>query len=67
MASHAHAMSTCAAPRSRFRRHVLKDDNSPGSGRQMIAVGLWATGTLCGNADLQHCIAAGRTNCAPIR
>jgi hypothetical protein len=53
------------------------DEDGGGSGRQMIAnlvllaalvgVGLWLTGALRGNAAIQDCVAAGRTNCAPIR
>jgi hypothetical protein len=53
------------------------DEDGGGSGRQTIAilvllaalvgVGLWLTGALRGNAAIQDCVAAGRTNCAPIR
>ena len=53
-------------------------DHEPegGSARQIIAavialvllvlVGLWLTGTLRGTAQMQDCVASGRTNCAPI-
>ena len=53
------------------------DDDDPGRRRQLIAAvvvlallvaaGLWLTGVLRGAADIQDCVAAGRTNCAPIR
>ena len=55
----------------------MENDEGGGSGRQMIAVlvllaalvgvGLWLTGALRGNAAIQDCVAAGRSNCAPIR
>ncbi|HTW29316.1 MAG TPA: hypothetical protein VME92_19485 [Acetobacteraceae bacterium] len=32
----------------------------------LIAGGLWLTGVLRGAATVQDCLAAGRTNCAPI-
>ena len=53
-------------------------DHEPerGSARQIIAavialvllvlVGLWLTGTLRSTAQMQDCVASGRTNCAPI-
>lgn len=56
---------------------MLSDGNDGGSPRQLIAAiivialliagGLWLTGVLRGNANIQDCVAAGRTNCAPIR
>ncbi len=54
------------------------DDNGsdPGRTRQLVAavlvivallaVGLWLAGALRGNSAIQDCVAAGRTNCAPV-
>ena len=54
-----------------------EDGEEEGRGRQLIAAaivlalviaaGLWLTGALRGTAAIQDCVAAGRTNCAPIR
>jgi hypothetical protein len=52
-------------------------DDGPGSNvRQIVAalillaglvvVGLWLSGTLRSAAQIQDCVAGGRTNCAPI-
>ncbi len=56
---------------------ALSDDHDPGRIRQLVAVvivlavlvggGLWLTGALRGTTAIQDCVAAGRTNCAPIR
>ena len=59
---------------------MLDDGNGerqPGSGRQIVAavlvlaaligIGLWLAGALRGASVIQGCVAAGRTNCAPIR
>jgi hypothetical protein len=32
----------------------------------LIGAGLWLTHVLGGAASLQDCVAAGRTNCAPV-
>ena len=55
----------------------MNGGHEPGSGRQLaaalivlaalVAAGLWLTGTLRSAASIQDCVAAGRTNCAPIR
>ncbi len=55
----------------------MSDDNDPGRTRQLVAAvivlavliggGLWLTGALQGTTAIQDCVAAGRTNCAPIR
>ena len=55
----------------------MSEDEDPGRIRQLIAAavvlavlvvaGLWLTGVLRGAANIQDCVAAGRTNCAPIR
>ena len=55
----------------------MSDDHDPGRVRQIVAVivllavlvggGLWLAGALRGTAAIQDCVAAGRTNCAPIR
>lgn len=52
-------------------------DEHPTSGRgaliallviaALIGGGLWLSHVLGGAADVQDCMAAGRTNCAPIR
>ncbi len=54
-----------------------KADGSSGSLRQvvaavlllagLVAVGLFLSGALRSAGRLQDCVAAGRTNCAPIR
>lgn len=51
-------------------------EDDPGRGRQLVAAvvaialllaaGLWLTGALRGTAQIQDCVAAGRSNCAPI-
>ncbi len=33
----------------------------------LLAAGLWLTGAMRQSASIQDCVAAGRTNCAPIR
>ena len=33
----------------------------------LVAAGLWITGALRGTANIQDCVAAGRTNCAPVQ
>jgi hypothetical protein len=55
---------------------VLSEGDDPGRNRQLIAAvvaivllvaaGLWLTGVMRGTAQLQDCVASGRTNCAPI-
>jgi hypothetical protein len=55
----------------------LDQGNEPGGRRQLFAAaivlvllvlaGLWLTGVLRSSASIQDCVAAGRTNCAPIR
>ena len=52
-------------------------DHAPGRIRQIVAAvivlavlvggGLWLTGALRGTTEIQDCVAAGRTNCAPVR
>ncbi len=52
------------------------DEGGGGSARQIVAAlillavlvggGLWLSGTLRGASGIQDCVAAGRTNCAPI-
>ena len=32
----------------------------------LVGGGLWLSGTLRGASAIQDCVAAGRTNCAPI-
>jgi hypothetical protein len=54
----------------------MDDDRDPGRIRQLVAsvlvilvllaAGLWLTGALRGSGAIQDCVAAGRTNCAPI-
>ena len=56
---------------------MLKEGDDPGRSRQLIAAcvvlavlvlgGLWLTGVLRGAANIQDCVAAGRSNCAPIQ
>lgn len=69
MAPTPRAVSTCA----------MADDEDQGGTpvRQIVAavillvalvgVGLWLTSALRGAATIQDCVAAGRTNCAPVR
>ena len=55
----------------------MLEQGNGGSGRQLIAAvivialivvaGLWLSGALRGSAAIQDCVAAGRTNCAPIK
>ncbi len=55
----------------------MDEGNGPGHARQIVAAlillaallaaGIWLTGALRGAATIQDCVAAGRTNCAPIR
>jgi hypothetical protein len=55
---------------------AVDDGEDPGRKRQLIAsvlviavllaVGLWLTGALRSGSAIQDCVAAGRTNCAPI-
>ena len=33
----------------------------------LVLVSLWLSGTLRSAAQIQDCVAGGRTNCAPIR
>jgi hypothetical protein len=33
----------------------------------LILAGLWLAHVLGGAAEVQDCVAAGRTNCAPVR
>ena len=57
-------------------RMSVDDGEDPGRKRQLIAsvlviavllaVGLWLTGALRSGSAIQDCVAAGRTNCAPI-
>ena len=52
-------------------------EHDPGPRRQLIAAvillallvagGLWLTRTLREAAGIQDCVAAGRTNCAPVQ
>lgn len=54
----------------------MDDDENTGRTRQLVAsvlviavllvAGLWLTGALHGAGAIQDCVAAGRTNCAPI-
>jgi hypothetical protein len=54
----------------------VDQDDDPGSRRQLIAAmvviavivlaGLWLTGALRRSGDVQDCVMAGRTNCAPV-
>ena len=78
MASIASGLSTRREQARRFTEAVLNDGNEGGgSGRQIVAVvlllaallaaGLWVTGALRGTAAIQDCVAAGRTNCAPVQ
>ena len=53
-----------------------REGDGPGRSRQLIAsvlviavllaAGLWLTGALRQNSNIQDCVAAGRTNCAPV-
>ena len=79
MASLPDAVSTCTQRGEGTEAKLDDDGNSPGgsNARQVVAavillvalvgVGLWLSGTLRGAASIQDCVAAGRTNCAPIR
>ncbi len=59
-----------------FWRMVLDEGDDPGRKRQLIAsvlviavlllAGLWLTGALRSGSAIQDCVAAGRTNCAPV-
>jgi hypothetical protein len=52
------------------------EDHEPGSNRgalvalgvvaALIVAGLWLSHVLGGAASVQDCLAAGRTNCAPL-
>ena len=79
MASIGRAVSTCV---DGTERAMADDGDGAGGGgdggpRQVIAVllllaalvgtGLFLTGALGGAARVQDCVAAGRTNCAPLR
>ena len=65
---------TCMA--NAFWRVVLDEGDDPGRKRQLIAsvlviavllvAGLWLTGALRSGSAIQDCVAAGRTNCAPV-
>ena len=54
----------------------MDDDENSGRTRQIVAsvlviavllaAGLWLTGALHRTGAIQDCVAAGRTNCAPI-
>ena len=54
----------------------MNEGDDPGRNRQLIAsvlviavlllAGLWLTGALRSGSAIQDCVAAGRTNCAPI-
>jgi len=56
---------------------VLNEGDDPGRVRQLVAAcvvlavlvlaGLWLSGKLRGAAAIQDCVAAGRSNCAPVR
>lgn len=56
---------------------MLSEGDDPGRIRQLIAAalvlvalvaaGLWLTGSLRRTGAIQDCVAAGRTNCAPVR
>lgn len=78
MASNARTLSTRREHARRFREVVLSDSNEGGTPvRQVVAIvvviaallgaGLWITGALRGTANIQDCVAAGRTNCAPVQ
>ena len=56
----------------------MDEEHEPSGGaRQLIAAvivlavlvggGLWLSGTLRGASVIQDCVAAGRTNCAPLK
>ena len=55
---------------------MVDEGDNPGRKRQLIAsvlviavllvAGLWLTGALRQNSTIQDCVAAGRTNCAPV-
>ena len=54
----------------------MEQGEDSGSRRQLIAAvvviavivlaGLWLTGALRRSGDVQDCVMAGRTNCAPV-
>ena len=77
MASNAPAVSTWREQDGCFQETVLEDGNEGSNVRQIVAAvilivaligaGLWITGAMRGAARIQDCVAAGRTNCAPIR
>ena len=78
MASNAPVVSTRRERLRQFGEAVLSDGNEGGMPvRQVVAIvvvlaallgaGLWITGALRGTATIQDCVAAGRTNCAPIQ
>jgi hypothetical protein len=77
MARTARGVSTYSLVGVAFGRQVLNEGDDPGRARQLIAAvlvlaalvaaGLWLTGVLRGTAAIQDCVAAGRTNCAPVR
>lgn len=56
---------------------MLSEDDDPGRVRQLvaavvvlavlIAAGLWLSGVLRGTSQIQDCVAAGRSNCAPVQ
>jgi hypothetical protein len=58
------------------QRHDDEDDETGGHRGALIALGvvavlilggLWLAHILGGAAAVQDCVAAGRTNCAPVR
>ena len=77
MACTVRAVSTYTGVGVTVRRQVLEEGDDPGRGRQLIAAvivlalllaaGLWLTGVLRGTGNLQDCVMAGRSNCAPVR
>ena len=77
MACTARAVSTYTGVGVALGRQVLDQGDDPGRRRQLIAAvivvallvatGLWLTGVLRGTGNLQDCVMAGRTNCAPVR
>lgn len=54
----------------------MDNDENTGRTRQLVAsvlvivvllvAGLWLAGALHGTGAIQDCVAAGRTNCAPV-
>lgn len=82
MATSAAALSIGGAQDSSFGRvvwgvHMMGEGHDPGPARQVVAVvillillvggGLWLVRSLRNTAAIQDCVAAGRSNCAPIR